>query len=190
MLEDGRRSDLGEVLIASAIKLLEADGEGGVSLRAVARHAGVSAMAPYRHYADKEALLAAVATLGFIRLRELMLAADSSAPHGEELVSQCKAYFAFARSNAALFRLMFGPPRSGDHPSLRAAGDAAYGVTAARIKRAFPKRNSQVQTMAIWSLIHGLTMLYLDEQVEDRISGTADDIAERVMHTLVPPPKR
>lgn len=68
-----------------------------MGLRAVAREAGVSAMAPYRHFRDKEALLAAVALHGFETLREVLLAADQQPDAQKALLAQGEAYVAFAR---------------------------------------------------------------------------------------------
>jgi AcrR family transcriptional regulator len=96
------------VLLRTALGLLE--DEGSVpSLRAVARAANVSAMAPYRHFEDKAALLAAVADRGFAMLGEALMAADAHDDPREALYGQGVAFTRFARAHPALFRLMFGP---------------------------------------------------------------------------------
>ncbi len=96
------------VLMRTALALLE--DEGGVpSLRAVARAAKVSAMAPYRHFEDKAALLAAVADRGFELLGDALTAADAHPDPREALYGQGIAFTRFARTHPALFRLMFEP---------------------------------------------------------------------------------
>jgi AcrR family transcriptional regulator len=99
--------DLRVVLLRTALALLESEGEVP-SLRAVARAANVSAMAPYRHFEDKAALLAAVADRGFALLGDALTVADAHADPREALYGQGVAFTRFARAHPALFRLMFG----------------------------------------------------------------------------------
>lgn len=132
----------------------------GLTLRAVARAAGVSAMAPYRHFADKAALMGAVKQAGFERLRQVLRDADAMPGDGEALVRQGLAYLDFAFANPALFRLMFSAPE----PKLFVPDgeeDTAYGVLARRMARLAPDR-AQTATTAAWSIVHGLTTLMLD----------------------------
>src|SRR4051812_17332572 len=102
---------LRETLIREAVALLES-GTADLSLRQLARAAGVSAMAPYRHFPDKRALLRAVAGYGFELLREDLEPADRSANGRAALVGQGLAYVAFASAHPALFRLMFRDHRA------------------------------------------------------------------------------
>ena len=96
------------VLLRTALALLESEGNVP-SLRAVARAANVSAMAPYRHFEDKAALLAAVADRGFALLGDALTTADVHHDTREALYRQGIAFTRFARAHPALFRLMFGP---------------------------------------------------------------------------------
>jgi len=96
------------VLLRTALALLEEEGSVP-SLRAVARAANVSAMAPYRHFEDKAALLAAVADRGFALLGDALSTADTHTDPREALYGQGVAFTRFARTHPALFRLMFGP---------------------------------------------------------------------------------
>lgn len=131
-----------------------------LTLRAVARAAGVSAMAPYRHFADKAALMGAVKQEGFERLRLVLREADATGNDGEALVRQGLAYLDFAFANPALFRLMFSAPTAA--PSLpHREADTAYGVLARRMARLAPGV-AGTATTAAWSIVHGLTMLTLD----------------------------
>src|SRR5215831_9732799 len=102
--------DLRQALIRSALEILSQAGAAGLSLRAAARRARVSAMAPYRHFADKEALLAAVAEYGFQQLAgRLAAAAAAAADPRAGLGALGVAYVIFARDEPSLFKLMFGP---------------------------------------------------------------------------------
>ena len=94
------------VLLRTALALLESEGNVP-SLRAVARAANVSAMAPYRHFEDKAALLAAVADRGFALLGDALTTADVHHDTREALYRQGIAFTRFARAHPALFRLMF-----------------------------------------------------------------------------------
>lgn len=132
-----------------------------LTLRAVARAAGVSAMAPYRHFEDKAALLGAVKQEGFRRLREAVrLSEAGTTSEGEALVAQGLAYLSFALQNPALFRLMFASAVSAPTP-MDSESDTAYGVLIRRMAVLLPEM-VEVGTTAAWSLVHGLATLTLD----------------------------
>lgn len=178
--------DLRAKLVGAALGLLAEDGADAVSLRAVARRAGVSAMAPYRHYPDKEALLAAVAVQGFDGLRGVLRAADQAVPTGRALVAQAVAYVRYALEHPALFRLMFGPRRSGTHPELAAAGEAAYAVLAARVAAETPADSDRdARALGCWSLVHGLASLFLDGRIGDKMVMSSDDMTRRVAEAML-----
>ena len=176
--------DLRAALFDAALEQLTAEGADEFSLRAVARRAGVSAMAPYRHYPDKEALLASLAAHGFRALHGVLHAADQEAEPGEALIAQAVAYVRFAVSNPALFRLMFGPKRLG-YPELAAAGEAAYGVLSARVTNdAAHSDDADARALGCWAMVHGLAGLFLDGKVGDRIAGSGDDVTRRVAEVM------
>jgi len=177
--------ELSTALVSAALALLAEDGADAVSLRAVARRAGVSAMAPYRHYPDKEALLAAVAARGFDGLREALRAADDAAPPRQALTAQAVAYVRYALDNPALFRLMFGLKRLGTHPELAAAGEAAYAVLAARVAAEPGGADREARTLGCWSLVHGLASLFLDGLIAGKASDSAEDMTQRVATAMV-----
>ena len=152
------KGDLREALIAAGLTLLDAEAE--FSLRSVARHAGVSAMAPYRHFADREALLAAIAARGFERLRERLLEADAAPQPDAALFAQGKAYVDFALTSPALFRLMFVGTAKGKLPG----GDMAYSVLANRVRDLVPDA-PDAGVLTCWATVHGLAMLALDERL-------------------------
>ncbi|HVJ03941.1 MAG TPA: TetR/AcrR family transcriptional regulator [Sphingomonas sp.] len=157
------RGGLRERLVRVAMSML-ADGSGELSLRSVARAAGVSAMAPYRHFPDKAALLGAVADAGFELLRAALAAADATASGREALVAQGLAYLAFAQAHPALFRLMFSGRSDCVEP--REPGQSAYAVLAGRVERIVPDAAAAATaTTAAWAIVHGLAMLALDGRV-------------------------
>ncbi len=179
--------ELRAALFDAAVALLAEDGADALSLRAVARRAGVSAMAPYRHYPDKGALLAALVAHGFGGLCDALREADEGAAPGQALVGQAVAYVRFARANPALFRLMFGPKRmAAAHPELTAAGDATYRVLSDRVAAdAPPDRDREALAVGCWALVHGLAGLFLDGQISDRIDAPDDVAARRVAEVML-----
>jgi AcrR family transcriptional regulator len=154
--------DLRDALIVAALEVLEEGGLAGLSLREAARRAGVSAMAPYRHFADKEALIAGVAAVGFQRFADLLRQADAK-PHAHEaLIAQGVAYVEFACGHPALFRLMFGATSPNVKGDLALAGESAYAVLANRVASLAKPSDAAAWTLTCWSVVHGLAMLALD----------------------------
>ncbi|MFB0874707.1 MULTISPECIES: TetR/AcrR family transcriptional regulator [unclassified Sphingobium] len=149
---------LRERLIDCALALVE-QGEAEVSLRAVARAAGVSAMAPYRHFEDKSALMAAVALRGFAMLEADAAKADSGDDAAAALTAQGLSYIAFARAQPALFRLMFADDAGLTLPADDCKG--GYSLMAARVAQLAPDR-AEAGALACWGLAHGLATLALD----------------------------
>jgi AcrR family transcriptional regulator len=153
---------LREVLIRETGALLRS-GMEEVSLRRVAKAAGVSPMAPYRHFPDKAALLGATAERGFEELRLRLELADASAEGGEALVEQGLAYVAFAQEQPRLFRLMFvGREQACVAPQ---ATQTAYGVLARRVAVLAPPHDCEALAMGCWAMVHGLAMLSLDSAI-------------------------
>ncbi len=184
--------ELGPALLASALALLAEDGVEALSLREVARRAGVSAMAPYRHYADKNALVAAVAAHGFRGLENALRTADEAAPPGQALVAQAVAYVRYALANPMLFRLMFGAKRPGAVPEVAsdqgvaAAGAAAYAVLSRRVAAETPDAGDRdARTLGCWSLVHGLALLFLDGEIRPRLDASDDAITCRVATAML-----
>ncbi|MDF1636667.1 TetR/AcrR family transcriptional regulator [Alcanivorax jadensis] len=151
-----------------ALTIVREQGDGAISLRALARQLGVSAPALYRHYADRESLLAELAISGFQTLRQHLLAVDQQDSRSA-LIGIGQAYVAFAREEPNLYRLMFGGrvlPR-GAHPRLDQAGLAAFQVLEDTVangqQRGYLKAAPlSLLTAAAWSLVHGLSQLTID----------------------------
>ncbi len=149
-------------LIDAATTLLDEQGEAGVTLRALAKATGVSAMAPYRHFADKAALLGAVAEAGFAELAAVLAEADRAEPAKAALVAQGIAYFRFAQAHPAMFRLMFG-----GNPGC-AVEPKQYGEAFAILSRrvaSLAGGDPGPATLAAWGVVHGLSTLALDGKV-------------------------
>jgi AcrR family transcriptional regulator len=182
--------DLRRALIEAALAMLTEEGAWNFTLREVARRAGVSHNAPYNHFADKSALLAELAALGFRTLREQMdTAARRHARSARQaLLGIATAYVRFGVEHPAHYRLMFGPElaEKDKHPALQEAGDATFGVLTAALERgqaAGQIRQAPVreQALACWSLVHGLTTLLIDQRLN--FIGVSASAAERCART-------
>jgi AcrR family transcriptional regulator len=158
--------NLRPALVRAAMELLEERGETALSLRAAARRAGVSPAAPYRHYADREALVSAVASVGYRELAERLAAAHPSPSTPEQLASVAIAYVQFALERPALFRIMFGEPCDHDNDDRVAATAAVSSYVRSIAQRTFPQADAEAMATAIWALVHGLAFLHLDGKLD------------------------
>lgn len=174
--------NLRQALVEAALDLIAEVGPGGFTLREAARKAGVTHAAPYRHFAGKSDLLAAVAEEGHRALHAAMTAA--LAPAGDDPVAALRAlglaYVRHAVEHPAHFRVMFGPEVADKtaHPGLGAAERGTFGLlhdTIARCQDAGVLRAGDREPMAIalWSLVHGLAALLVAGQVEGGRRWTA-----------------
>jgi len=142
-------------LLQAAGALLEKRGPEALSLRELARRAGVSHNAPYRHFTGRDALLAALAADGFRRLGEA-LAASSAREMGH-------AYVRFALAHPQLFRLMFGGRlRFARHRALAEAAAQPYEALLAAFRAQPAIGEPEKAAAAAWALVHGLAHLLLD----------------------------
>lgn len=181
---------LRQALVAAALDLIRSEGPQGFTLREVARRAGVSHTAPYRHFADKNALLAFVAEEGFRHLAAFMqVRADAGRTPLARLHAIGIAYVLFARENPAHFRVMFSAEieDKSAYPELAEAGHAAYQlllaqVEACRTAGVLKLGGTEELSLAAWSLVHGLAMLMIDGQLRCA-EGMPDEaaLAERVV---------
>jgi AcrR family transcriptional regulator len=155
--------DLQAALILTAGKMLEKEGLEALKLREVARRAGVSHNAPYRHFAEREALLAELAAEGFERLG----AAQRKAGEAGGLRAMGEAYVRFALDHPQRFRLMFGGQISiARHARLREVATRTFtglsGALSARVPEAHGARDASI---AAWALVHGLALLLLGDRI-------------------------
>jgi AcrR family transcriptional regulator len=168
---DYHHGNLRTVLVRTAEQLVGRDGAERVSLRAIARKTGVSHAALYHHFADRQALLAAVAASGFATLTDSMLArAESSdGPPWSRLQDAGVAYVLFAIEHPHIYRLMFSGQVTdrARYPELQTAADAAYEALGHLLRQTADKKDTREfgehpASRAAWATIHGLAMLLID----------------------------
>ncbi|MFJ2837584.1 TetR/AcrR family transcriptional regulator [Nocardia sp. NPDC087230] len=175
--------DLPSALVRAAVELLEEDGAADLSLRAAARRAGVSTAAPYRHFADRDALLSAVAAVGYRDLSEQLVAAGPAPSTAEDMAAIAVAYVRFALARPALFRVMFSDPCDPTSPERVAATTAIHEYVRAIVRQVFPDADEESLATALWALVHGLAFLYLHgkfdaETLEQRVRATVFAVLE------------
>ena len=169
----GRRNyhhgNLREALVDAALDLIAEKGPAGFTFAEAARQAGVSPAAPYRHFRDRDALMADVAKRGFERFeKELAAAWDEGRPSKRLAFERVgKAYLGFARNEPAYFSAMFESGLSiSAHRELQEAGDRAFGVlrgACEAILAATPEGKrppAMMVALHIWSLSHGIASLF------------------------------
>lgn len=169
--------DLRAACLRAAMELLEEGGAGALSVRAVARRAGVSPGAPYRHYADRDALISAVAAVGYRELAEYLAAAHPSPSSSEDLADVAAAYVQFALERPALFRVMFGEPCDEADTERVAATAAISSYVGAIVAQCFPDADPDAMSTAVWALVHGLAFLHLDGKLD---ASTPEAVSDRV----------
>ncbi|MEC4589419.1 MULTISPECIES: TetR/AcrR family transcriptional regulator [Nitrospirillum] len=170
---------LRDALVRTALALLEESGVEALTLRAAARGAGVSAMAPYRHFADKADLLAAVAEQGYTDLRDRLARADTAADPRQALVEQGVAYVLFALERPALFRIMFGASLGSGLPPKPPPAGSAYSILATRVAGLVPEEQREAAVVAAWSLVHGLACLTVDGRLYHQAGAASPEALAR-----------
>jgi AcrR family transcriptional regulator len=185
--------NLRQALIEAALELVTTQGVDALTLRAAARKAGVSQAAPYRHFASKEALLAAVSEEGFRAMAAVMREALASA--GDAPLAQFhalgRAYIEFARAHPSQIRVMFGrelADRSA-HPPLQQAAVATYRLLVDAIadcQRAGLVRAGDPEALAVsaWSMVHGFSALVIDGQLDVVAHRSIGELAESVAQDM------
>jgi len=171
--------ELRNALLTTAMQLLEA-GEP-LSLREVARRTGVSPTAPYRHYADKDALESALATEGFRDLRARLVAASPEPATPAALADLAVAYVRFALERPAMFRLMFGNECDDSNDQRVVAASSIRRFLSDAVGRVFPEADGPALAVASWSLVHGLAFLHLDGKLA---AATPNEVDLRVRTSI------
>jgi AcrR family transcriptional regulator len=180
-------------LISSATALVEEEGLEAFTLREVARRVGVSHTAPYRHFADKQVLLAAVAEKGFAELGAATRAAFEAEPNvADGFLAVGQEYIGFAVTRPVLFRLMYDPSLDESRPTLTDAKEAAFGVLLGAVAAAQQSgvlRKGDLVDVAItaWAAVHGLAQLAIDRALEPRLEGVRalDEWADTVTRLVL-----
>ena len=163
---------------------MERDGLSGLTLRAVAREAGVSHAAPTHHFGDLTGLVSELAAIGFRQFNVAMAAAgDSPGTTAEKAIARAKAYVAYAQAHPGIYGLMFRTERLDmTRPSLHEAAKASFAglagaIGAQRQETISAEALSLDQAAAIvraWSLVHGFTTLLLDGRLSDMLRRLPD----------------
>jgi AcrR family transcriptional regulator len=192
---------LRDALLEAAERVLERDGLPGLTLRAVAREAGVSHAAPTHHFGDLTGLVSELAAIGFRQFNAAMAAACGS---GElsinaRAMARAKAYVAYAQAHPGMYGLMFRTERLDySRPSLHEAAETSFAGLAGAIAA---KRQETISEDALtldqaaaiaraWSLVHGFTMLLLDGRLQDILDrlpegGSAEMLLDAMLKTTV-----
>lgn len=182
--------DLPGTLVRTAIAMLDADGDVDLSLRAVAREAGVSTAAPYRHFADRAALLSAIAAEGY---RALMgeLAGRHGEPEGvDDLADLACTYVGFAREHPGLFRVMFSERAGRRGDDRREAADAIHAYLGRAVDRILVTDDPAATASGLWASVHGLAVLAVDEKLHvDSAEETPAHVRRVVLATLSARPR-
>jgi AcrR family transcriptional regulator len=183
--EDYHHKDLRRAILAASLELVEKEGVAALSMREVARRAGVSHGAPYHHFPDRAAILAAVAALGFEKLAEVLR--ETADAHEDPLArfeALGRAYFHFALENPGYYRVMFRPELHDptEHPDVDAAGTAAFqvlvfAIVACQDAGVAPPGDPLPVVLATWASAHGLAALWVDGPLARGALGLGDDPA-------------
>ena len=188
----GRRSyhhgNLREALVTAALDLIAAKGPAGFTFAEAARQAGVSPAAPYRHYRDRDALMADVARRGFEKFEKQQAEAwDGGRPTLLQAFERLgKSYLSFARTEPAYFSAMFESGLSlTEHRELQDAGDRAFGVLRDACEAlvstipAGKRPPSMMVALHIWSLSHGIASLFArGDAARRKLPMDPDDLLE------------
>jgi AcrR family transcriptional regulator len=178
--------DLRAACLSAALELLEEDGETALSLRAVARRAGVSPAAPYRHYEDREALVSAVAAVGYRDLAVRLAAAHPAPSTPDQLAAVAVAYVQFALERPTLFRIMFGEPCDRADDERVAAIEPVSLYLGETVARCFPRADDpESLATAIWALVHGLAFLHLDGKLDTPTPSALSDRVSSAVRALL-----
>lgn len=188
--------NLKKSLISHALAIVDEEGIAQLSLRKVARQAGVSHAAPAHHFKDMKGLLAAIAQEGFGKMERQMQAAVDRIP-GDKSLDRFKtlgtAYISFAVRNPAYLRIMFHPSLvdKQPYPGLEKAANSAFGLLTAAIKDCQEKKlvragDIRLLSLFAWSTVHGLSILALDNQlVSTGLNENLDDYTDDLIDLLI-----
>jgi AcrR family transcriptional regulator len=185
--------DLKRALTEAALGLVTEKGPRGFTLREVARRAGVSAAAPYRHFADRAQLLAAVATQGFVQLHETLSDTAAGAPDlTRQVLDMGRAYVRWAVHHPDYYQVMFGSELDkSDNPELltaaaRAFDDLLDAIVKCQRAELMPADDPREIAGPTWSLLHGLSTLTIGSELSHvGIGEDPEALIERALRALL-----
>ncbi|MBS0529357.1 MAG: TetR/AcrR family transcriptional regulator, partial [Proteobacteria bacterium] len=183
--------DLHDALLKAAERILEREGLAGLTLRAVAREAGVSHAAPAHHFGDLTGLLSELAAIGYRRFGAAMMsAANVGHSLAETGLARGKAYVDFARTQPAMYQLMFSAERLDmSNPALALAADASFAGLAQSIGKTRQETISEdaltldqaADIVRVWSLVHGFSMLLIDGRLNGILRHLPKETDDKVL---------
>ena len=186
-MNDYHHGDLKQALVDAGVKVLKEEGVKGFSVRKVAKRIGVSHTACYRHYRDKDTLLAAIAEQGFILLYEKIKLATDYVPVESfaQIYKATEAYLIFGIEHKEYLDVMFGIISHEPHPRLAESAGQAFQQLVQLIEACnevgLLKEDSSVElAFALWPMLHGLTLLI----AEGHIRLIDDDPIKRMHASL------
>lgn len=166
-MTERRDRDLRAVLLNTSRELLDEGGPSALSMREVARRAGVTHQAPYHYFQNREAILAAVVAEGFAELARVLRQASDAAttPDAPQaLTAAAEAYIGFAIDHPGVFRVMFRPDMvdPARYPQVQEAGEAARSELDRMVVLGHGEDVSADLASLLWAMVHGLACLLLD----------------------------
>lgn len=187
--------NLREALVEQAVATIRDQGVEALTLRDVGARLRVSRTALYRHFADKQALLAAVATQGFRTFRQALIDAWDGTGHSQAGFMQMgRAYVTFARAHPSHYRVMFGGfvEKADCDPDLRGTADSAFAVLVSAIAELQQQGrvragDPQEISLFVWASVHGFAMLAVDGQLAEHapsLDGMTEGVITRVWDAI------
>jgi len=184
--------DLKSTLLDAAIKMLKTKSPSELSLRELAREVGVSAAAPYRHFNNKDELLAALMTQGFeLKSKYMRESAEKNQGDILQIYYSCGlSYFKMGKNHPQYFKLMFGaeliPEKK--YPDLQEASSSAFAILKNMVIRCQEAKligegDPYVKALNCWSVVHGFTVLYAEGHL--KWLGVNKENAEKAIMTLM-----
>ena len=185
--------NLREALLEAAIRLIAEVGPTAFTLREVARRAGVSHNAPYRHFRDRDDLMAAVAAQGFRELtRAMNEAAETKSDTLERLKYAGLGYVTFALRRPEHFTVMFDAPLSKrKHPDSEAAGEESFTTLLGFVKNSqdagrLPSGDLRQMALLAWTMVHGIAKLAITGRLPFQSNSEILKFAAFVIHQSLP----
>ncbi len=191
---DYHHGDLRQALIDAALEMVSENGIEKLSLRKMARRVGVTHSAPYRHFQDKNALIAALAEEGFRDLGEYMVRERDreSGPPTARLYALGLAYVLFAVDKPHFFRVMFAPSvrdQKGRYPTLCESHDAAFGllhqaVSDCQAEGRIREGDTELHARTCWILVHGIASLCVNGLIDSSSRAAVEAVVRKSTTSL------